>query len=162
MVDGFLEQWRRERPDLDPAPMGIIGRVARLNALLDRELKQFFAGHGLEFWEFDVLATLRRSGAPHELTMGALLDHMMVTSGAITNRIDRMAARGFVERRADPADRRSVRVGLTDEGYRKVNTVISDHLDNERRILATLSGSEQAELAVLLRSLLIGLGDAPQ
>ncbi|WP_412544470.1 MarR family transcriptional regulator [Longispora sp. K20-0274] len=162
MVDGFLEQWRRERPDLDPAPMGVIGRVSRLGALFDRELKQFFAGHGLERWEFDVLATLRRAGAPHELTMGALLEHMMVTSGAITNRIDRMAARGLVERRADPADRRSVRVGLTDEGLRLVNAVIADHLDNERRILRSLSAGEQAELAVLLRSLLIGLGDSPQ
>lgn len=90
-MDQLLTQWRRERPDVDVWPMGVIGRITRLSRLLDRELKEFFAGHGLERWEFDVLATLRRSGPPYELTAGALNRAAMVTSGAITNRL---AARG--------------------------------------------------------------------
>src|SRR5256885_1533455 len=111
-VDRILDQWRSERPDVDVWPMGVIGRITRLSRVLDRELKEFFAGHGLEHWEFDVLATLRRSGPPYELTAGALNRAAMVTSGAITNRIDRLSARGLVERVPDAEDRRSVRVRL--------------------------------------------------
>src|SRR3954451_17130355 len=112
-VDDILAQWARERPDLDVSPMGIIGRISRLQMLLHRELREFFATRGLENWEFDVLAMLRRSGAPYELTAGALLKAAMVTSGAITNRIDRMEAKGLVERVRDAGDRRSVRIRLT-------------------------------------------------
>src|SRR6478672_9454530 len=104
-VDQIVAAWGRERPDLDAAPMGVMGRISRLSRLLDKEFKDFFAGHGLEFWEFDVLATLRRSGAPYELSAGALLKTAMVTSGAITNRVDRLAAKGLLERVRDPADR---------------------------------------------------------
>src|SRR4051794_39223488 len=97
-VDAITAAWGRERPELDARPMGIVGRISRLSRLLDKELKDFFAEHGLEFWEFDVLATLRRSGAPYELSAGALLKTAMVTSGAITNRVDRLEAKGLLER----------------------------------------------------------------
>src|SRR3954471_19350572 len=93
-VDAIVAAWNHERPDLDARPMGVVGRINRLSRVLDKELKDFFAGHGLEFWEFDVLATLRRSGAPYELSAGALLKFAMVTSGAITNRVDRLEAKG--------------------------------------------------------------------
>ena len=159
-VDEMTDQWRRARPELDPSPMGIIGRVFRLNALFNRELKDFFAQHGLEFWEFDVLATLRRSGDPdqsYELTAGALLKSAMVTSGAITNRIDRLERKGLVARRADPVDRRSVRIGLTENGLALIDEMIAGHFANERRILAAMEDPDT--LASELRALLLALGD---
>ncbi|GGO18264.1 MarR family winged helix-turn-helix transcriptional regulator [Microbispora bryophytorum] len=158
-VDLLMTQWARERPDLDVWPMGIMGRISRLSRLLDRELKEFFAPHGLERWEFDVLATLRRSGPPYELTAGALNKAAMVTSGAITNRIDRMAARGLVERIPDSGDRRSVLVRLTERGLALVDEVLEPHVANEARLLASLDPRERDHLAAALRSLLASLGD---
>jgi DNA-binding MarR family transcriptional regulator len=158
-VDLILTQWLRERPDVDAWPMGIVGRVSRLARLLDRELKEFFAAHGLERWEFDVLATLRRSGAPYELTAGALNRAAMVTSGAITNRIDRLAAKGLVERMPDEEDRRSIRVRLTGKGLAKIDELLAPHVENEARLLATLGPGEREELARLLRGLLESFGD---
>jgi DNA-binding MarR family transcriptional regulator len=158
-VDQILDQWARERPDVDAWPMGIIGRITRLSRLVDRELKNFFAGHGLERWEFDVLATLRRSGAPYELTAGALNRAAMVTSGAITNRIDRLAAKDLVERVPDEEDRRSVRVRLTERGQALVDEVTGLHVANEARLLASLTPDERRQLAGLLRGLLESLGD---
>jgi DNA-binding MarR family transcriptional regulator len=158
-VDQLLTQWGRERPDVEVGPMGVIGRITRLSRLLDRELKEFFAGHGLERWEFDVLATLRRSGPPYELTAGALNRAAMVTSGAITNRIDRLAARGLVERVHDEEDRRSVRVRLTDQGRTMVDEMVGPHVANEARLLAALTSEERDRLAGLLRGLLESLGD---
>lgn len=159
-VDEMMDQWRRARPELDPSPMGIIGRVSRLNALFTRELKDYFVQYDLESWEFDVLATLRRSGDPdksYELTAGALLRAAMVTSGAITNRIDRLERKGLVVRRADPVDRRSVRIGLTEPGRTLIDEMIAGHLANERRILASLE--DPGRLAGELKALLLALGD---
>jgi DNA-binding MarR family transcriptional regulator len=158
-VDDLLDQWRRERPDVDVWPMGIVGRISRLSRLVDQELKEFFAGHGLERWEFDVLATLRRAGPPYALTPGALNRAAMVTSGAITNRIDRMTAKGLVERVADEEDRRSVRVRLTDRGWTMVEALVVAHVENEARMLAALSPPERDHLAGALRDLLESLGD---
>jgi DNA-binding MarR family transcriptional regulator len=158
-VDQVLDQWKRERPDVAVWPMGIIGRIARLSLLLDRELKEFFAEHGLERWEFDVLATLRRSGRPYALTAGALNRSAMVTSGAITNRVDRLEAKGLVERVRDEGDRRSVRVRLTPRGWAKVDALLPLHAANEARILEALAPREREQLAGLLRGLLESLGD---
>ncbi len=159
-VDTYLEQWRAERPDLDPGPMGVIGRLSRASQLVDRELRTFFAGHGLQPGEFDILATLRRAGAPHRLTAGALADSSMVTSGAITNRIDRLVAKGYVTRETDPQNRRSVLITLTGAGRELVGAVVAEHLENERRLLSPLTAAQQDQLATLLRRLLAGLGDA--
>ncbi|GAA3262614.1 MarR family winged helix-turn-helix transcriptional regulator [Nonomuraea helvata] len=161
-VDVIMTQWLRERPDVDTWPMGIVGRVSRLARLLDRELKEFFAAHGLERWEFDVLATLRRSGAPYELTAGALNRAAMVTSGAITNRIDRLAAKGLVERMPDEGDRRSIRVRLTGPGLAKIDELVAPHVENEARLLATLAPEERDQLAGLMRGLLESLGDTTE
>ncbi|MEV0824954.1 MarR family winged helix-turn-helix transcriptional regulator [Nonomuraea rubra] len=161
-VDLILSQWQRERPDVDVWPMGIIGRVSRLSRVLDRELRDFFAAHGLERWEFDVLATLRRSGSPYELTAGSLNRAAMVTSGAITNRIDRLAAKGLVERFPDEEDRRSIRVRLTGPGLAKIDELVGPHVENEARLLAELSPRERDQLAGLLRGLLESLGDTSQ
>jgi DNA-binding MarR family transcriptional regulator len=158
-VDQILDQWARERPDVEAWPMGIIGRLGRLSRLLDRELKEFFAEHGLESWEFDVLATLRRSGPPYELTAGALNRAAMVTSGAITNRIDRMAAKDLVERTPDEEDRRSVRVRLTERGWKTIEEQLGPHAANEARLLAGLAPEDRDRLAALLRVLLESLGD---
>jgi DNA-binding MarR family transcriptional regulator len=158
-VDAIIAMWARERPELDAGPMGIVGRISRLSRLLDKELKDFFAGHGLEFWEFDVLATLRRSGAPYELSAGSLLKTAMVTSGAITNRVDRMAAKGLVERLPDPGDRRGVRIRLTPAGLELIEKLMPLHVANEQRLLAALGAGDRDTLAGLLRTLSVGLGD---
>jgi DNA-binding MarR family transcriptional regulator len=158
-IDLVLAQWGRERPDVDVWPMGIVGRISRLSRLLDIRLKEFFAEHELERWEFDVMATLRRSGPPYELTAGALNRAAMITSGAITNRIDRMAKRGLVERVPDETDRRSVRVRLTERGWDTVEKLVGPHTENEALLLAALGPSERDRLAGTLRDLLESLGD---
>lgn len=158
-VDAILAQWARERPDVDASPMGIVGRISRANQLLRKELKVFFAERGLEPSEFDVLATLRRHGAPYELTAGALLKAAMVTSGAITNRIDRLEAKGLVERVRDTGDRRSVRIRLTPRGLALVDELVAQHVANEERLLAALDPAARERLADGLRALLESLGD---
>jgi DNA-binding MarR family transcriptional regulator len=152
-VDRLVEAWRRERPDLDVAPMEVLSRVGRLARHLDRGRRAAFAEHGLEPWEFDVLAALRRAGAPYELSPGDLLPRTLVTSGTMTARVDKLAARGLVRRRRDPADRRGVRVRLTDTGRAAVDAALDDLLAHERRLLAALSTADRARLAELLRTL---------
>ena len=157
-VDRVIAQWDAVRPDLDSSPVGVIGRISRLSRLVDRRLGENFARFGIENWMYDVMATLRRSGAPYELTAGDLVRQTMVTTGAITNRIDRLVERGFVER-AGAEDRRKVIVRLTERGRELVDEVVGHHLATEREILDTLSTRQQADLTTLLRSLLITLGD---
>jgi len=157
-VDRIAGQWHAVRPDLDVTPMTVIGRVSRLSRLVDRRLAANFARFGIESWMYDVLATLRRSGEPYELTAGDLVRQSMVTTGAITNRIDRLVERGLVERAA-AADRRKVIVRLTPGGVALVDEVVGAHLATERAILAALSPRQQAELVRLLRTALVGLGD---
>lgn len=160
-VDRVLQQWQAERPDLDASPMGIVGRIQRASRLLQRGLGENFARSGLEQWEFDVLATLRRSGPPYQLTAGALSRSSMVTSGAITNRVDRLADRGLLTREIDPDNRRSVVITLTESGWELVERVLVDHLAYEEQLLASLSPRQRQQLEGLLRTLLIGLDDAP-
>lgn len=158
-VDEVMAAWRRERPDVDTWPVGIVGRVQRLSRLLEAEIQSFFRRHGLDNSEADVLTTLRRSGAPYELTPGQLVKASMVTSGAITKRIDRMAAKGLVERVPDFADRRTVRVRLTDHGRRTIDDLFGLHVANETRLLQALDRERADELADALRILLRSLGD---
>jgi DNA-binding MarR family transcriptional regulator len=158
-VDRVLQQWHAERPDLEAAPMGVVGRIQRASRLLERGLSEHFAGHDLQLWEFDILATLRRSGAPYGLTAGALSSSAMVTSGAITNRIDRLEARGLVTRETDPDNRRQVVITLTASGAALIDGVLTGHVANEDRLLAPLRPEEREQLANLLRRLLVGLGD---
>jgi DNA-binding MarR family transcriptional regulator len=157
-VDRITSQWNTVRPDLDIAPIGVIGRVSRLSRLVDRRLGENFARFGIENWMYDVLATLRRSGEPYALTAGDLVRQTMVTTGAITNRIDRLAERGLVER-AGTDDRRKVLVRLTAQGFDLVEEVVVAHMATEREILAALSPRQQDELAHLLRTTLLSLGD---
>jgi len=157
-VDRITGQWNAVRPDVDVSPISVIGRVSRLSRLVDRRLAENFALYGIESWMYDVLATLRRSGEPYELTAGELVRQTMVTTGAVTNRIDRLEERGLVER-TRTRDRRKVVVRLTQQGLDLVDGVVHPHMATEREILAALSPRQQAELARLLRTALLGLGD---
>ncbi len=157
-VDVIAAQWADVRPGLDVSPMQVIGRVSRLSRLVDRVLAANFAEHGIENWMYDVLATLRRNGAPYELTAGDLVRRTMVTTGAMTNRIDRLAERGLVER-ISGTDRRTVIVRLTDAGVALVDEVSVTHMATEAQILGALTPNQQAQLADLLRDALVSLGD---
>ena len=153
-TDGLLDAWARERPDLDVAPLAVLSRVTRLARHLDRERRAAFAEHGLEAYEFDVLAALRRAGEPYELTPGQLLHQTLVGSGTMTNRLDRMEARGLVGRRRDPADGRGVRVRLTAAGRDRADATVTALLDRERTLLAALPAADRDRLAELLRTVL--------
>jgi DNA-binding MarR family transcriptional regulator len=154
-VDTIEAQWRRERPDLDPSPMTVIGRITRLASLLDRELDLAFAEYGLASCDFDVLATLRRSGAPYRLTPTELSRSTMVTTGGMTKRLDRLEVGGLIRREPDPGDRRGKLIALTDEGRELIDRAVEGHLANESRLLAGLSRSERKQLADLLRAMLL-------
>ncbi|RSN60293.1 MarR family winged helix-turn-helix transcriptional regulator [Actinomadura sp. WAC 06369] len=160
-VEAVLEQWRREVPDLDVSPIGVVGRLLRLSRLWDKAIKDFLGEHGLEPGEFDVLSTLRRSGEPYELTAGAFLRASLVTTGAITLRVDRMAAKGLVTREPDPADRRSVRIRLTPHGLEVIDRVLPLHLANHARLLDALAPADRDRLATVLAALLEAQGDTP-
>lgn len=158
-VDEIVEQWNRERPDVDVSGMAIIGRITRLHQVIRPQLNTVFAEHDLESWEFDVLATLVRNGAPHQLTPGELLDSMMITSGAMTNRIDRLQERGFVKRVKNPDDGRQVLVTLTAHGMEKLDAALIDHAANERRLIDALTDTEYEQLVDLLRILHLSIVD---
>lgn len=152
-VDALVLAWSRERPDLDVTPLEVLSRVGRLARHLDLARREAFETHGLEPWEFDVLAALRRAGVPYTLSPGRLLQVTLVTSGTMTNRIDRLEQKGLVERAPDPSDRRGVQVRLTDAGRTRVDEALEDLLDHERAILATLEARDRDRLAELLRRL---------
>ena len=137
-VDRLVEAWNTERPDLDVSPLQVLSRVSRLARHLDRARRAVFADHDLESWEFDVLTALRRAGSPYQLSPGRLLRATLVTSGTMTNRIDRLAAAGLVERHPDPQDKRGVQVRLTDAGRRRVDAAFADLLEREQAILDVL------------------------
>ena len=155
-VDELVEAWARERGDLDLAPVAVFSRISRLARHLDLARRQAFTDHGIESWEFDVLAALRRAGAPYELSPGRLLRETLVTSGTMTNRVDRLAARGYVERYPDPEDRRGVIVRLTAEGKTAVDAAFEALLEAEKSLLAELPAKEQKRLAGLLRLTRVG------
>ena len=156
-VSSILTQWAAERPDLDISPMGIVGRISRLSLVVDKELEPVFAQFGLNHWSFDMLATLRRTGAPYQLSPTELFRSMMVTSGTMTNRIDRLAEKELVRRIPDPEDRRGILVELTEQGRALIDSALISHVANEARLLQPLSGEEQNSLAVLLRKWLSSL-----
>jgi DNA-binding MarR family transcriptional regulator len=153
-VDELVAAWRVQRPDLDVAPLQVLSRVSRLARHLDIARRGAFAAHELEAWEFDVLSALRRAGPPFQLTPGALLRATLVTSGTMTNRIDRLAAAGLVRREPDPRDRRGVLVTLSERGQTVVDAALTDLLDREQALLAGLGDDQRQQLAGLLRTLL--------
>lgn len=154
-VDRVITAWRRERPDLDLAPLAVLSRVSRLARRLDLARDRAFAAHDLAPWEFDVLVALRRSGAPYRLTPGQLLAETLVTSGTMTNRIDRLEQRGLVVREPVPDDLRATWVALTPRGRALVDAAFEDLLAEERVLLAALDEADRAGLATSLRALLL-------
>lgn len=157
-VDRILAEWRRERPDADTTPMAIIGRVHRLADVLDSALAANFARFGLTRGEFDVLAALRRAGAPFERSAGELAAHTMITGGGLTKRVDRLAARGLVSRDVDPADARGRTISLTPTGRELVDGVLDAHLQTEQSLVGGL-GDQADDLTAALRTWLLALGD---
>jgi len=158
-VDRILAQWRRVRPDLDPSPMAVIFRLKRLARTFERATAKNFARHGLEPGQFDLLATLRRSGPPHRLSAGRLAQALLITTGSVTHRVDGLEVAELIRRVDDPDDRRGVLVELTAKGLRRVDVALEDHLAIERDLIAALSSNQQAQLADLLRRLALAHGD---
>lgn len=160
-VDRILEQWTRERPDLDVGPMGIFGRLKRLTDHASGELAELYRTHGLTAASFDVLATLRRSGAPYALTPKALISWTMVTSGTMTNRLDRLQADGLVERRPDPEDGRGSVVALTPKGFDLIDRVVTAHVAAQHRLIEGLPEPLRAPFNEALR-VWLGSFEAPE
>lgn len=156
-MDRILEQWADERPDLDHSPVGVVGRLSAASRLVDVELRRNFARHELDGASYDVLATLRRSGPPYRLTPGELQRSAMVTSGAITQRLDRLEQRDLVRRTAADGDGRSIHVTLTAAGRDLVDQVLPGHLATEERLLAGLDARQRQDLAAGLSLLLQSL-----
>lgn len=152
-----VEQWNRERPDLDVSSMLLLGRLGEAALVIARErLNPLFADYGMQPGEFDVLATLRRSGVPYALTPTALYDATMMSSGGMTNRIDRLQQAGWVERRPNPEDGRGTLVALTKAGFALIDKAVSAHVENQRAVLSVLTDAEQRQLAKLLAKLIDG------
>jgi DNA-binding MarR family transcriptional regulator len=156
-VDLILEQWRRERPDLDASPIGVIGRISRLARELERRLEPVYREHGLEPGWHDVLATLRRAGPPYRMRPTEFTSALMLTSSGTTKRLDRLEEAGLIARAPDPDDRRGTLISLTAAGSSLIDKLTEAHLANERRLLAALSDADQRRLADLLRKLQLEL-----
>lgn len=149
-VAEIQQAWRRERPDLDPSPQGVIGRLHRVALELTDRLVTVYGEFGLSEGEFDVLATLRRAGSPYERAAGELADHTLVTTGGLTKRVDRLAARGLVERRAEASDARRRLVRLTPAGIDLIDRAFTAHLENEHRLIAELGADDAAAIEPIL------------
>ncbi|WP_167475877.1 MarR family winged helix-turn-helix transcriptional regulator [Nocardia arthritidis] len=157
VVDAILAQWARERPDLELEAMGIAGRLGRLQAIALREIEAVFTAHGLQRGEFDVLAALRRAGTPYELNPSVLAGTLMLSRAGMTGRLDRLESAGLVRRITDTADRRAVRVALTEAGRELIDRAVTAHAANETRLLAVLSAEDRRELDRIVRLLLTSL-----
>lgn len=160
-VDQMLEDWGRERPDLDLSPLGIFGRISRVSRRFDRDISKNLRADGMTTWGFYVLAALARSGPPYEMAPTDLYRSLLVSSGVMTNRIARLERLGLVRRVPDPADGRGIRVALTPKGREAVNGAIEHHNQNEHEMLAALSLEERRAMASSLRKLLLQAGDRP-
>ncbi|MBA2470608.1 MAG: MarR family transcriptional regulator [Chloroflexia bacterium] len=154
-VDALRAEWARERPDIDTSPVAVVARIGRAARFLDTGMDGYFGQHGISRPSWDILATLRRSGPPFRLSPTDLYRAVMRTSGAMTRRIDTLERAGWVTRGPDPADRRGIMVELTPEGLALVDAVAEGHVENERKLLASLSDDEQQTLAELLKKLLL-------
>ena len=158
-VKHAVAQWQREMPDLDLLPMEVVGYLKTTQLLTQERLQVFFKSHGLQAGEFDVLATLRRAGPPYRLGPTQLFETLMISSGGMTSRLDRLEKAGLIVRSPNPEDRRGTLVSLTDKGLALMERMIPEHVDNEARMLAALSREEQETLSELLGKLLEGLSE---
>ena len=154
-IDRIVAEWNEVRPDLDVSPTHTLQRIRRLGLLQAASFARVFAPHGVSFGEYLVLAALRRAGPPYRMNPTKLFNSVILSSGAMTNRLDGLEGMGLVERLPDPTDRRGRLVGLTDKGRELVDSAVPDHLDNEERLLGALDAEEREQLAGLLRKLLL-------
>jgi len=155
-VDEVIQQWNRERPDLDVGPMELIGRFKRIAQHLTREMDKTIAASGLNLASFDVLATLRRAGPPYQLSPNDLLATMMITSGTMTNRIDKLVCSGLVERIHNPDDGRSVFISLTNKGFTTIDAAVSKHVETQAKLVSGISLRDKTKLNEILRKFLSG------
>ena len=158
-VDHLLRQWREEMPRLDASPMEVIARLSRLSRIFERQVEELYARYGLNQSQFGVLAALRRAGTPYCLSPTELYNSLLISSGAMTNRLERLAAAGYIERLSDPEDGRSMLVKLTKAGKQLIERILPQHYENEHRLLSALEPEERAQLAGLLRRLLLDFED---
>lgn len=158
-VDRIFEQWAVERPDLDRSAMAVLARILRAARIVDLEMGRVFSDDGLHRGEFDVLATLRRAGQPFRLNPSDLSATLLLSTGAMTNRLDGLESAGLVRRLPDPDDRRGVLVELTPRGRVLIDRILTAHVRNEERILESLTGADRRQLTRLLRKLLVSLGE---
>jgi DNA-binding MarR family transcriptional regulator len=154
-VDKIIKQWNQERPDLDAEPMEIIGRILQLSQYLSRGMGKTFSVHGLNGAKFDVLATIRRSGAPCGLTPSDLMASTMVTSGTMTNRIDQLVKAGLVERTPNPQDARGFIISLTNEGHSLIDRVLNEHVKTQAQLTSVLTKDDKKSLNIILRKFLV-------
>jgi DNA-binding MarR family transcriptional regulator len=154
-IDRIVAQWNETRPDLDVSPTHTLQRITRLGLLQAVSFARVFAPHGVSFGEYLVLAALRRAGPPYRMNPTKLFGSVILSSGAMTNRLDGLEGMGLIERLPDPTDRRGRLVVLTDKGRELVDTAVTDHLANEERLLSALNAEEREQLAGLLRKLLL-------
>ncbi|ACS83906.1 MarR family winged helix-turn-helix transcriptional regulator [Musicola paradisiaca] len=149
-VSDIIKQWEQERPDLDVSPMLLIGSLSRVSLLIDRALDRVFSQHHLSAREFDILATLRRSGAPYAISPTQIVNALMINNSTLTSRLDRLESAGWLRRVPIQGDRRSVNIQLTDEGFALINQVVAEHVENERQLLSLFSDEEKVTLRTLL------------
>lgn len=160
-VDNIVAAWRTERPDLDVTPLHVLSRISRLSRRLDLARKAAYTQHNLDSWGFDVLTSLRRAGAPYQLTPGQLVAQTLVTSGTMTHRIDRLERSGDVVRQPDPSDRRGILVQLTEQGRTRIDAAFADLLDHERHFLEEFDAEELETLTNALRRLTARMEEKP-
>jgi DNA-binding MarR family transcriptional regulator len=158
-VDQLVEQWQREIPELDVSPMHIIARISRLSRILERKIEELYEPYGLNQAQFGVLAALRRAGKPYCLSPTELYNSLLISSGAMTNRLERLTAAGYVERTSDPSDGRGLLVALTPKGKRLIDRLLALHYENERALLSSMKARDRATLARFLRGLLLEFED---
>ncbi|GAA3445235.1 MarR family winged helix-turn-helix transcriptional regulator [Planomonospora venezuelensis] len=156
-VDRIVAQWRRERPDLEASPMAVFGRIYRIARLMGDRVAEIYQEYGIGRGEFDVLATLRRAGAPYTLSPKAMTATLMLTSGGMTGRLDRLERAGLITRTPDSDDRRALRVSLTETGLRVIEEAVAAGLEPQHEALAVLSEEDRRRLAALLRQVLAAL-----
>ncbi|MGH3392705.1 MAG: MarR family winged helix-turn-helix transcriptional regulator [Actinomadura sp.] len=159
-VEKVLEEWRRERPDLDPSPIGVFGRVRRVAEMSRHELEAYLAPHGLTPKSFDVLANLRRGGHPYRKTPSELAESSLLSSGAMTGRLDSLEAQGWIRRTPHPTDRRVMYAELTPEGVALIDEVMALHLANEDSLLDDLSKEQREQIAAALATMEAALHSA--
>ncbi len=150
-IDRALLQWDKERPDLNTKPMAMLGRLMRLSKILEARIAEVHKKYDLKMGEFDVLATLRRAGSPYRLTPSELLASMLLTSGAMTNRLDKLENKGLIVRHHSKADRRSIEVELSDKGLQLANEVIVEHVMTQENLVSSLSPDEQEQIGQCLK-----------